>query len=681
MKAAELLELYKTGKRDFRGENLRGENFQGKNLFDTDFSGADIRSTNFTDANLCGANFTNSKAGLHRCWIICLLLIVFLLDSISGFFASLVGNTSAYIFDSGNYENQIIGLVTLVTLLICCVTLLRKGIIATATVVLFLNTITFIGALATFHPVGHEVLVAATGTVVVLGVSIVIVAVIVAITVVIARAWAVLVADLVGTIISCLASGIVYGTLASIVAIISVLTIISVSACIGYCVLKGSSRDAWIRSAAIAFATIGGTSFRGANLTDVDFTKAQLKSADFRDSKIKPTILTRSNWHQVTKLDRARPGNTILRNSVVRELLVTHRGASKSYAGCNLQGANLIGADLRNADLRGADISQATFERAWLENANLTKVRALGTNFHQTKLTGACLESWNIDSTTQLKGAICDYVYLLNNQQERRPNSGTFEPGEFTKLFEEVLDTIDLIFRNGLDWRAFVAAFGKVRVEKGETELDIQSIENKGDGVMVVKLKASPDADKGRLHQSMMSEYEITLKAIEEKYRVQLQAKDGQIQQYQQENTNLWKMTNLMASRPINVEANTVVENNTNNNEINAHMIGVANTGNGSVSDFTQTFSSPETEQMITQTARGIQSLLKQLEKMTPDRSTAAKMQLAATAIQHIESKPTLKQRAIAALTAGGVKAFEAAIDHPAAAFVVGAIEGWKEDQ
>lgn len=61
-----------------------------------------------------------------------------------------------------------------------------------------------------------------------------------------------------------------------------------------------------------------------------------------------------------------------------------------------------------------------------------------------------------------------------------------------------MLDTIDLIFRSYLDWQAFAASFQQVLVENDGTELAIQSIENKGDGVVVVKVQAPPDADKAR---------------------------------------------------------------------------------------------------------------------------------------------------------------------------------------
>ena len=70
LNAAELLKLYNAGRRDFRGENLRGQNFKGKDLAGADFSGADIRSANFSRADLRGANFSDAKVGLRPVWAI-----------------------------------------------------------------------------------------------------------------------------------------------------------------------------------------------------------------------------------------------------------------------------------------------------------------------------------------------------------------------------------------------------------------------------------------------------------------------------------------------------------------------------------------------------------------------------------------------------------------------------------
>jgi uncharacterized protein YjbI with pentapeptide repeats len=95
--------------------------------------------------------------------------------------------------------------------------------------------------------------------------------------------------------------------------------------------------------------------------------------------------------------------------------------------------ANLKSADLQEANLEGADLSGAN-----LSEANLTRTQALKSNFEGATLTGACIEDWNINSETNLKDVICDYVYLKEGKQERRPRNPNknFAPGGFTKLFQ-----------------------------------------------------------------------------------------------------------------------------------------------------------------------------------------------------------------------------------------------------
>jgi uncharacterized protein YjbI with pentapeptide repeats len=267
----------------------------------------------------------------------------------------------------------------------------------------------------------------------------------------------------------------------------------------------------------------------------------------------------------------------------VQNLLITLRGSSQSYVGLNLKGAHLSGADLADADFTEADLSNATLEGATLERANLTKTQALGANFHQTILTGATLEAWNIDSTTNLEGAICDYVYLLRNQQERRPNSGSFAPGDFTKLFQEVLDTIDLIFQNGVDWKAFVRTFNDVQEQYDNTDLAVQAIENKGDGVVVVKLHAAPDADKPAIHQSFTEIYQLALQEAEARYKAQLDAKDDQIADYRQQSANMQEVVKLLAQRPINVDVKATAESKAMQGNDNSRNISIGGNATGNV--------------------------------------------------------------------------------------------------
>jgi uncharacterized protein YjbI with pentapeptide repeats len=266
--------------------------------------------------------------------------------------------------------------------------------------------------------------------------------------------------------------------------------------------LKGDDKFSVVRVFALAIGAVGGTSFAGADLTGAYFAQATLKNTNFADSRQRSTVLTNVRWKDAKKLDRARVGNSILQNPQVRELVVTLNGAEQSYVSTNLRGANLAGAKLMGANFTGAILSEAVLSEADLHNADLTEASCIATDFSGAHFTGATLEAWNIESSTCLDDVHCDYVYLLRNQQERRPSSGTFAPGDFTKLFQEVLDTIDLIFQNGVDWKAFVRTFNDVQGQYDDANLGVQAIENKGDGVAVVKLNAAPGADKPAIHQS-----------------------------------------------------------------------------------------------------------------------------------------------------------------------------------
>jgi uncharacterized protein YjbI with pentapeptide repeats len=208
---------------------------------------------------------------------------------------------------------------------------------------------------------------------------------------------------------------------------------------IAYRTMKGDARYAWIRNVAVAFAATGGTSFYNATLTDANFTGAILKNTDLRAKS-----LTRTGFKDTVKLNFARAGKTLLSQPAVRDLLINPSiGYKKDYFKADLRGANLDGASLKEANLKQADLSEASLRGADLSGANLTEVNAISTDFTHAYLTGACIEAWNIDNTTKLDHVDCQYVFLLEHfnehgSRERRPSSGDFQPGEFTKLFEEV---------------------------------------------------------------------------------------------------------------------------------------------------------------------------------------------------------------------------------------------------
>lgn len=84
-------------------------------------------------------------------------------------------------------------------------------------------------------------------------------------------------------------------------------------------------------------------------------------------------------------------------------------------------------------------------------------------------------------------------------------------------------------------------------------------------------------------------------------------------------------------------------------------------------------------QQNLTEAATQIQQLLEQLDKSYPANTTGGKMAIATEAIKQIEANPTLMTRVRSAISAGGVSALEALLNHPAASFVIGAFQNFQE--
>lgn len=128
---------------------------------------------------------------------------------------------------------------------------------------------------------------------------------------------------------------------------------------------------------------------RGANLQGVDFSRACLIGANLQQANLQQACLN----------------------------------------GAYATAANFSNANLQGADLRGVNVSEAN-----LQNANLSNVQAASANFTAARLTGACIEGWLIDSTTQITDVVCSYVYRRSPQHDPYPAQGQLQPGEFVHL-------------------------------------------------------------------------------------------------------------------------------------------------------------------------------------------------------------------------------------------------------
>ncbi len=589
---------------NFSGQNLRGRNFKDrKDLVRADFSNADIRGANFTNANLTGARFIGAKAGLLISHKIGLALISTILIFLSGYAIALAAYGAipavGLYGQSGQEEwrtNYLLGLFNVLILLIFTVTTIWQNLatslryVASAiflTVAIFLAlNILRVGPLyiaGNFFTIEWTAAAAISTPLNCLTLPILMLVNKISLTNVPEINTREDDDDKVGIFLRSVIA--ILGSFFSFYPVINTgrIDFFSITYVGFFCIVtiflsSYLSRNALfyleinkyksLKDIATALASIGGTNWNRANLTDANFTNAILQGTNLINAK-----LIRTCFAEAKGLDLARVGDSLLSEYKVRKLLIGKDGYRKSYVGANLRGADLRGCDLRYANLKQADISEANLENADLRNANLTEIQAIATNFTRAYLTGACLQAWNIDSTTKLEQVDCRFIDLLEypkpgtDDRERRPSSGEFAPGEFTKLFQEVLTTVDLIFRNGVDWKAFTAAFQKVQVENEDTELTIQSIENKGDGVVVVRVSVPPDTNKAKIHSEFTQNYDLALKAIEEKYQSKIESKDEQITIYRQQledsrqreirqNSNMEKIIDILANTAANVPVN-----------------------------------------------------------------------------------------------------------------------------
>ncbi|WP_019500589.1 pentapeptide repeat-containing protein [Pseudanabaena sp. PCC 6802] len=291
------------------------------------------------------------------------------------------------------------------------------------------------------------------------------------------------------------------------VVIASILICILLCFYISWRVLVGDPRYTLITNVVLRISTVFGTSFRGTDLTGANFTGADLANTDFRDA-----ILTRTRFLDSRNLHKSLLYGTILSNSKVRNLLTKGDCSENMFDNLNLRGANLEGFDLKGVSIFRSVLSEATFKHVNLSGANLAEAQALSTNFEGANLTGACIANWNIDNNTNLEEVVCEYIYLKYDYNsgtyyERRPSSSNFLPGEFGKLVQKPLETFDLVFENIIKWNAFEYSFNNIQVKNEGVRLAIQSIENKGDGVVVIRVSVPPEADTIKIHSDFMRCY------------------------------------------------------------------------------------------------------------------------------------------------------------------------------
>jgi uncharacterized protein YjbI with pentapeptide repeats len=439
-------------------------------------------------------------------------------------------------------------------------------------------------------------------------------------------------------------------------------------------------RDTFLRDTFLSGAILNGADFSGADLSGAilsrtDLSGAILSRADLSRADLRYTDLSDFNLSDFD-LSGAILSGAILSGAILR---------NTNFNGADLNDADLNDADLRDTNLSsailsGAILSGAILSGADLSGAILSHIAAIATSFLNSDLTsatltGACIQDWNINSGTRLDDVKCEYVYLKGGWSEqekqyilsdRRPSDPNtiFAPGEFAQLFQKALETVDLIFADGIDWQAFFQSFQELRSQYDDENLSIQAIEKKSGGAFVIRLEVPPEADKGAIESQAKELYTEKLKLLESSYQAQLQMQGEQLEHERQRNSQLMRVVEVMA------------ENTGPKYDLRHANIGnMADTVKDNARQQTNQYNyeSPE-KQSLAEAAIEIQRLLKVLEASNPTATEADQKAFVSAGVS-----PTMKQRAVGALQSGGKAALEEFLDNPYVNVGVAIVEGWRE--
>ena len=570
LKATRIIALYAAGERNFCGHNLNGISLRGQCLRDANFSQADIRGTDFSNADLYRTRFSQATGGIRYSIQQTTKLFAAFWGLLSGF----VSTRIAVLLVSSEVAQLSKGVACTLILILICTAIrgfgLLKGLVIASSVVAALG-ISMGAASVLFQQISlGDITLEATETSIMVGVAIAMLCLMLAVSQAADKRstlwWACLGAVAGATSVPLMSSGYIaenLGLKGTVLAIIVALSIVIFCVDLGSHAIAGNPKYALIRRFVVVVMSSVGTCFQGANLSYADFSEAQLLYTDWRTAKTRYT-----HWKNATGLALSRWSENPLKQATTRQLLTTRQ----THKNLDLREANLAYTDLANlnlqaVNLRGANLFEANLQNADLRGANLTLVKALGTDLTGAILTGSCIEGWIINGQTNLDNVVCRFIYRQEGHhqsesrhqdksseestyQARNPSSGEFDPGDFTQLFQVVLDTVELIFRNGIDRDAIQGALSQVQSTIDE-RIKFRGIEDKGNGFFKVALGVPEGVEKAAFHHEFEQLYQMHLQQLENRYEAQLNSAQHQITHYQKTTSELTQIVKQLTGRSI----------------------------------------------------------------------------------------------------------------------------------
>ena len=408
----------------------------------------------------------------------------------------------------------------------------------------------------------------------------------------------------------------------------------------------------------LSHAYLIGVNLRNASLRNVDLRSAFLGDVDLGNANLSSANLSNAN------LSDANLSNANLHRAILRSTF--------------LGDADLSHTDLSYADLSHTDLSHTNFNHADLSHADLSHTQALATNFSNATLTEACVEDWHINSSTTLEAVVCECVYLkrdtFSNFEERRPRSGSFQPGDFAALFRKALGTIDLIFADGIDWKALLLSFQDLRDQYDDERFSIQAIEKKSGGAFVVRLAVPQNIDKETLENHAKHLYTRQCNVLDAQYEKQFCLQGTHLENMKQvieaERTEKATLMSVLATMANNQQGPKYTMRG-------GHFAGVATRGtHGPQISESQPINAAFQKKNLAAAAATIQQLLKQLHKTNPSATKAEQAAFVSAAIP-----PKLKQKAVTAFQKDSQDFLKERLDDLYVDVAIAIIEGWRKSQ
>jgi uncharacterized protein YjbI with pentapeptide repeats len=530
--------------------NFRGKSFRGKNLAGFDFSFTDIRGADFSNAILAGANFSHAKSGLKKQWIAILVAVIIILSilagSLSAYAAAAVGDfllskppedIKAEVTPGATIIPTIFVFLAYAVFLIITVS---RGLCADlGKFSVIIAAIVGITAALPGGDISREIILFDS--------------IIIAVGIAGSLLGAVALAIGISTfglhsaivVAACIALGAFLGTwetihfyietgefwleMFAVVCLVSI-PLLGLSAYMGWKSGVEDRRYSLIRAIAVNLCSLGGTIFRGANLSDANFTQATLEHTDFRNANLTLTL-----WIKSKQIERARIEGTYLDNPLIRQLLVSGNGQDKNYDNQNLRALNLGGANLVDASFLGADLSESLLQEANLSRAKLVQCQLYRTNLSHACLTGAYIQDWAISTDTCLEGVKCEYIFMrlpTRNDPDpcRKPDNKNenFKEGDFSDFIAPIVKTLelyrqqnvdlrqiastfkslDLFHYQGIDPSAAAIALKQLAKQYPEAGIEVVALEGRGEEKIRLQARVTGETDRSRLSAEYFEKYQ-----------------------------------------------------------------------------------------------------------------------------------------------------------------------------